>query len=227
MYYSPKVLAFLLLGTLTRTANGLCGKDLVIEVTQGATIYTMNTVDTGEDVEDFYGYTTFHPNYDGSVPSSSGRSMMFIHRDTSATGCPLSFVAVHEHNNNDILGQVGLSFSAGDIRDDIKVLDDSDAIIQVSGNGKRTSILWKFEENQSKGFAFDLDEEFECFTVSLRRMFAIDIYAWVSPMTIGGADFGFYDLDDTVKGQAIKICQGEREDPVNGGLTLKCTVLEE
>jgi hypothetical protein len=225
MYYSPKILALLLLGTLTRNANG-CDDRPVIVSQQGETgEHSFNTVDTHETVQDFYHYTNYGFDFEHIVPTEKGRSMMFIHRDLDT--CELSLVTVHDHKPNDtILGKVRLWFS-GDIEDEIVVKDDADDsyVVETLASGVRTSVFWKFTLPARKdGFAFNLgDDTFDCFTVNPRLFQGITSFKWAYPITNGGTDIAFHALNMGT-GNVITVCAPpEQASPVK--LNLLCEVM--
>jgi hypothetical protein len=227
MYYSPKILALLLLGTLTRNANGVCD-DLVIEVSQGDKEYTFNTVDTHQTVEDFYDYDSNY-GYNGLVETHPDSSMMFVHRNLlDNDDCELSFVVVNDHSDYTPC-KVRFWFS-GDIKQHLKVQDDpSDTFVIYNWPAtgvKKTDAFWNFNSRPGiKGCAFTLGKEFDCFSVTTRVQLGIDLFTFAAPSTKGGTDFAYTPLDRTAGADyEIQVCMSpQTEDPEI--LKLKCTAI--
>jgi hypothetical protein len=227
MYYSPKILALLLLGTLIRNANGAPCEDRAILVTQQGDPkeYEFKTVDSKDTVEDFYDYTNYGYNGVSIVPTEKGRSMMFIHRNIKNDDCELSLVVVHDHKANDaILGKVRLWFLP-DIASKIKVKDDGND--SYSGNGQRTTVLWKFRQNEKDGLAFNLGKDFECFSVNPRGFQGITDFVWAAPTKTTGTDTNKNDVVFTplsmATGKVIEVCRAAQEEEPEA-LYLRCEV---
>jgi len=168
----------------------------------GMNIGTMTPLETDEDVVTFYAYGLPDPaSYNGSYPTVSGDSMIFIHRD-SATGAR-SLVIIHDRPNDGSGGQVHMEVAGLGTAASVAVEDDPGENLAAGLDGLgNASFDWQWLPCCTDGVAVaDVDWDSGC--VSVDADFAVGIDTW---SFVDGETLDRVPLDPTAP---LQICPGD------------------
>jgi len=170
-------------------------------VQDGTEIGTITPLTTDQDVVTFYSYGVPAPaSYNGSYPTQSGDSMIFIHRN-SATGA-LSLVVVHDQPNDGSGGSVHMDVSGLGTAASVVVEDDPGENLAAGLDGLgNASLDWQWLPCCTDGVAIaGIDWNGGC--ISVDPQFTQGIVTW---SFVDGSTLERVGLDPTAP---LQICPG-------------------